>query len=116
MAVDMTLVRPGILPPIIRTTPKFPTIFAKPKTAPDRTPGLASGKATLQKAFHGEARNVAAASSGLSPMAAKALRIGWTTTGSAETMTFAEWIDFEAARIVRMGFATPASFASSPEH
>ena len=86
MAVDMTRVRPGILPPIIRTTPKLPTMFENPNTAPDRSPGLASGKATFQKAFHGEARNVAAASSGLSPMAAKALRIGWTTAGSAETM------------------------------
>ena len=76
IAVDMTLVRPGILPPIISTTPKFPTMLAKPSTAPDSRPGLASGNATVQKAFHGEARRVAAASSGRSPTAAKALRMG----------------------------------------
>ena len=38
--------------------------------------GLAIGSATVQKARQGEARSVAAASSGRSPIAAKALRTG----------------------------------------
>src|SRR5271165_3768778 len=81
MAVDITRVRPGILPPIIRMTPNSPTVCAKPSTAPLRRPGLASGRATVQKARVGEARSVAATSSGRSPIAAKALRIGCTTNG-----------------------------------
>ena len=81
MAVDMTRVRPGMLPPIIKTTPNSPTVWANPSTAPLRSPGLASGRATVQKARAGEARKVAATSSGRSPTAAKALRIGCTTNG-----------------------------------
>ena len=81
MAMDMTLVSPGMLPPIISTTPNSPTVWAKPSTAPVRNPGRASGTATDQNASHGEARKVAAASSGASPKASNALRIGWTTNG-----------------------------------
>ncbi len=82
MAVDITRVRPGMLPPIMSTTPNSPTVWAKPSTEPLSRPGLASGSATVQKARVGEARKVAATSSGRSPMAAKALRIGCTTKGS----------------------------------
>src|SRR5215472_12434163 len=86
MAVDITRVRPGMLPPIIRMTPNSPTVWAKPSTAPVKRPGLASGSATVQKARRGEARSVAATSSGRSPIAAKALRIGCTTNGIDETI------------------------------
>jgi hypothetical protein len=84
IAVDMTRVRPGMLPPIIRITPNSPTVWAKPSTAPVRRPGLASGSATVQKARVGEARRVEATSSGRSPTAAKAFRIGCTTNGKDE--------------------------------
>src|SRR5262249_29387204 len=84
MAVDITRVRPGMLPPIIRMTPNSPTVWAKPSTAPVKRPGLASGNATVQKARRGEARKVAATSRGRSPTAAKALRIGCTTNGIDE--------------------------------
>ena len=70
-----------MLPPIISTTPNSPTVWAKPSTAPLTKPGRASGTATLQNASHGVARNVAATSSGRSPKASKALRIGCTTNG-----------------------------------
>ena len=70
-----------MLPPIISTTPNSPTVWAKPSTAPVRKPGRASGTATVQKRSQGEARSVAATSSGRSPIASKALRIGWTTKG-----------------------------------
>src|SRR5450756_1449508 len=81
IATDSTLVRPGILPPIISTRPNSPTVWANPSTAPARKPGRASGTATVQKARRGEARKVAATSSGRSPIAANALRIGCTTNG-----------------------------------
>ena len=81
IATESTLVTPGILPPIISTTPNSPTVWAKPRMAPVRNPGRANGTATRQKASQGEARRVAAASMGRSPMAAKALRMGCTTKG-----------------------------------
>ena len=71
----------GDAPPIISTTPNSPTVWAKPSTAPVRSPGLASGSATVQKARAARRASVAATSSGRSPTAAKALRIGWTTNG-----------------------------------
>ena len=40
MVIDTTLVRPGIAPPIISTTPNSPTVWAKPSTAPVSRPGL----------------------------------------------------------------------------
>src|SRR6185312_550412 len=58
MASDSTSVRPGMLPPIISTTPNSPTVWAKPSTAPVMKPGRASGTATVQKASEGVARNV----------------------------------------------------------
>ena len=70
-----------MLPPIISTMPNSPTVWAKPSTAAVRKPCRASGTATVQNARAGEARSVAATSSGRDPMAAKALRIGWTTKG-----------------------------------
>jgi hypothetical protein len=38
MAIDMTRVRLEILLPIIRTTPKLPTMFENPNMPPDRKP------------------------------------------------------------------------------
>jgi len=70
-----------MLPPIIRTMPNSPTVWAKPRMAPLRKPGLASGTATDQKASHGLARSVAATSSGRSPIDSKAFWIGCTTNG-----------------------------------
>ena len=70
-----------MLPPIISTTPNSPTVWAKPRMAAVMKPGFASGTATLKKASSGEARRVAATSSGRSPMASKAFCIGCTTKG-----------------------------------
>jgi len=77
----MTRVWSGMLPPIISTTPNSPTVWAKPRIAAVTKPGLASGRATVKKVSSGEARRVAATSSGRSPMAMKAFWIGWTTKG-----------------------------------
>src|SRR5208282_5218249 len=110
IAVDMTLVRPGMLPPIISMTPNSPTVWAKPSTAPLRRPGLASGSATVQKARRGEARSVAAASIGRSPIAAKALRIGCTTKGieaMIEPMTRPQKVKASVRAPQRLAIAPP---------
>lgn len=72
-----------MLPPIISTTPNAAIVCAKPSTAAVRKAGRAKGRATVKKAYDGDARRVAATSSGRSPMVVKALQIGYTTTGSA---------------------------------
>ena len=96
-----------MLPPIIRMTPKSADRMGEAEHRPGQTgPGSRAASATFQKAFHGEARNVAAASSGRSPMAAKALRIGCTTNGIAEMiepMTRPVKREGERARAPRRG-------------
>ena len=72
---------PGRLPPIISTTPNSPTVWAKVRIEAVRNPGAASGTATEKKASSGEARSVAATSSGRSPTASKAVCNGWTMKG-----------------------------------
>ena len=46
-AIEATRVSPGILPPIISTTPNSPTVWANPSTLAVIKPGRASGKITL---------------------------------------------------------------------
>ena len=70
-----------MLPPIINTTPNSPTVWAKLRMAAVINPGRASGTTTLKKVSSGEARRVAATSSGRLPMASKAFCNGCTTKG-----------------------------------
>ena len=53
-----------MLPPIISTTPNSPTVWAKPSTAPVRKPGPRQRHGDGPEGAQGEARSVAATSSG----------------------------------------------------
>ena len=82
MAMETTRVSPGMLPPIISTTPNSPTVCANVRTQAVTNPRKESGTATVKKASRGRARRLAAASSGPGPTAANAPWSGCTMNGS----------------------------------
>ena len=52
MAIDATFVSPGILPPIISTTPNSPTVCANVSTRPDNMEDLILGNKTFKSVCH----------------------------------------------------------------
>ncbi|EWS57426.1 hypothetical protein Y695_04827 [Hydrogenophaga sp. T4] len=71
-----------MLPPTMSTTPNSPTVWAKLMMTPVTSPGRHSGSTTLKNVSSGEARRLAATSSGRLPMASMALCTGCTMKGS----------------------------------
>ncbi len=88
MAIDSTRVRPGMLPPIISTTPNSPTVWAKPSTAPDEEAGPSQrqgdGEESAARARRAAWPRLRAAGR---PWPRKALRIGCTTKGRPNRRT-----------------------------
>ena len=62
MAMAIVFVSPGMLPPIISTTPNSPKVCTKVSTIADSTPGQASGNSTRQKVCQADRPLTAAAS------------------------------------------------------
>ena len=81
MAMDITCVFCGMLPPIISTTPNSPMVWANPRVVAVSIPRLLRGSTTLKNLSMGLALRVAATSSGRLPRVSKAFCRGWTTNG-----------------------------------
>ena len=62
MASEATRVTPGMLPPIISTTPNSPTVWAKLSTVPASSAGLMLGSSTRHKVTRRGLPSVSAAS------------------------------------------------------
>jgi len=73
MAVDITVVFPGMLPPIIRITPNNPTVWAEPRAAARKIPESDRGTTTVKNLSIGLAPKTEAASRYLSGMLSKLL-------------------------------------------
>src|SRR5260370_42558594 len=63
--METVRVTPGILPPIISTTPNSPRVWANARTTPVTKPDRESGTTTRKKVRSGEAPSVAEAASNL---------------------------------------------------
>ncbi len=81
MAIEITRVSLGILPPTINTTPNSPKVWANPNTPAVKNPRLAKGTATVKKASFELAPSVLAASINLGLTDSNALCSGCTTNG-----------------------------------
>ena len=80
-ATDSTRVAPGMLPPIISTTPNSPIVWANVRTKADKRPGQASGSSIRRKVSQGVMPLTQAASRTSAGKASKARCIGCTANG-----------------------------------
>src|SRR5271165_855372 len=81
MLMETVRVTPGILPPIMSTTPNSPMVCAKAKATPVINPGTESGTTTRKKVRSGEAPSVAEAASSLRSTDEKEAAKGCTANG-----------------------------------
>ena len=85
MAMATVRVSPGMLPPIINTTPNSPRVCTKVSTVADKSPGQASGSSTRHSVCQKESPLTAAASARSRGMASKARWMGCTMKGMLNT-------------------------------
>src|SRR6202035_4483790 len=81
MSMETVRVTPGMLPPIMSTTPNSPMVWAKAKTTPVISPGTERGTTTRKNVRDGEAPSVAEAASNLRSTEENAAVKGCTANG-----------------------------------